>query len=284
MQLRFCFSFKLTFLLILLPFNSASFANSWNLRKEISYAYFQEISLYNATDKVVVYKIKPLVEDVPPRIKSLPPGESELFPESTHLEIVLLPEESGFIYWLFSGESYVVKELDDKGPRVFKKNKLVPDAFDLAPFVASPMPIVERMLEVAGVTEDSRVYDLGCGDGRVVITAARKYGAKGVGIDIDPDRIAKAEKNAVQAGVTSLVEFRCQDIFAAEISDATVVYLYLYLDSNLLLRPFLEKNLQAGTIVACLSFYMPGWQDKLITTADISTENGATKTIFVYRR
>jgi len=275
---------RLAFLLILFSIFTSSGPKNPIMREDFVGEFLEEITLLNATDKVLVFKISPLVEDIPPMIKSLPPGETERFPESTHLEILILPEETGFIYWLFSGESYVVKELDDKGPRVFKKNRRVPDAFDLAPYVASPIRIVERMLEVVGVDKDSRVYDLGCGDGRVVITAARKYGALGVGIDIDPNRISEARENAEKAGVTSLVEFRCQDIFASDISDASVVYLYLYLDSNLLLRPFLEKNLQPGTIVACLSFYMPGWQNKLISTAEVPAEKGTTKTIFIYRR
>ncbi len=90
------------------------------------------------------------------------------------------------------------------------------------------------------------VYDLGSGDGRLVITAAKKYGAKGVGVDIDPERISEAKANAEKAGVQSLVEFRQQDALTVDVSPATVVTLYLLSSSNMKLRPILTKQLKAG--------------------------------------
>ena len=111
-----------------------------------------------------------------------------------------------------------------------------------SPYVSTPPQIVEAMLELAGVTNDDTVYDLGCGDGRIVILAARKYGARGVGVDINPERIEEARAHAGSAGVTEHVNFQVRDLFDADFRNATVVALYLLPDVNLRLRPRLLVN------------------------------------------
>jgi SAM-dependent methyltransferase len=129
----------------------------------------------------------------------------------------------------------------------------------LAPYVPTPQDVVDRMLAFAGVTATDIVYDLGCGDGRIVITAAKKYGARGVGIDIDGDRIDESRRNAREAGVTSLVEFHRGDILQADVSRASVVMLYLMSSSNLKLRPLLTAQLQPGARIVSHSFGMGDW-------------------------
>jgi ribosomal protein L11 methylase PrmA len=129
----------------------------------------------------------------------------------------------------------------------------------LAPYIPTPQDVVERMLALAEVTKQDTVYDLGCGDGRVVITAAKKYGARGVGIDIDKDRIDESRKNAKDAGVMSLVRFERGDILDANVSDATVIMLYLVSSTNLKLRPILTKQLQPGARIVSHSFGMGDW-------------------------
>ena len=109
--------------------------------------------------------------------------------------------------------------------------------------------IVQAMLRLANVKKGDVVYDLGCGDGRVVITAVKEFGATGVGIDIDPERISEARENARKAGVSGKVKFRNEDLFEADISRATVVTLYLYPWVNLKLRPKLLRDLKPGTRV-----------------------------------
>ena len=128
------------------------------------------------------------------------------------------------------------------------------------PFVVTPQEVVDEMLRVAGVTRDDVVYDLGCGNGRIVITAAQKFGARGVGVDIDPQRIKEANENARQAGVTGRVIFRQQDLFDADIREATVVTLYLLPDVNLKLRPKLLAELKPGTRVVSHAFDMGDWK------------------------
>lgn len=125
-----------------------------------------------------------------------------------------------------------------------------------APFVPTREEVVEEMLRVAGTTADDIVYDLGCGDGRIPIMAAQKFGARGVGIDIDPDRIHESRENARAAKVTDRVKFIAEDLFLADISEATVVTLYLLPAVNRRLKPKLQKELKPGTRVVSHDFGM----------------------------
>lgn len=128
------------------------------------------------------------------------------------------------------------------------------------PFVESPEPVVTKMLELAEVTDSDVVYDLGSGDGRIVIKAAEEYGAKGVGIEIKPRLVKRARKKAEQAGVSDRVTFRKGDLFKTSISDATVVTLYLLPSVNQKLRPKLFRELPPGTRVVSHDFDMDEWE------------------------
>jgi len=128
------------------------------------------------------------------------------------------------------------------------------------PFVVTPEQTVQGMLDLARVSESDVVYDLGSGDGRIPITAAERYGARGVGIEIKPDLVQRARKRAKLTGVSDRVEFRRQDLFEADFSDATVVTMYLFPEINLKLRPMLFDQLAPGTRVVSHSFDMNGWE------------------------
>ena len=128
-----------------------------------------------------------------------------------------------------------------------------------APYVVTPQPVVDAMLAVAGVTGDDVVYDLGSGDGRIVITAARKYGARGVGFDLAPERVTEARENARAAGVAQRVRFEVQDIFTADLREATVVTMYLLPEVNLRLRPRLLGQLRPGTRIVSHAFDLGDW-------------------------
>ena len=130
----------------------------------------------------------------------------------------------------------------------------------LAPYVPTPPDVVDRMLAMAGTTRDDVVYDLGSGDGRIPIAAAKTYGARGVGIDIDPRRIEESRANAKAEGVEHLVEFRLGDALAADVSSATVVTLYMLGSGNAALRPVLTRQLRPGARVVSHAFSMgPSW-------------------------
>jgi SAM-dependent methyltransferase len=158
-----------------------------------------------------------------------------------------------------------------------------PGAFDetkLAPFVPTPQEVVDRMLQMAEVKTGDVVYDLGCGDGRLVITAAKQYGARGVGVDIDPVRIAESKANAKAAGVEHLVEFRQQDALTVDVSPASVVTLYLLTAANLKLRPTLQKSLKPGARIVSHQFGMGEWVPT--RTETIIDERGTTRLLYLW--
>jgi SAM-dependent methyltransferase len=139
------------------------------------------------------------------------------------------------------------------------------------PYVPTSPELVEQMLKLAEVKSTDTVYDLGCGDGRIVIMAAEKFGAKGVGVDINPERIKEANENAQKAGVTKQVKFIEDNLFNADIHPATVVTLYLLPDVNMRLRPKLLKELKPGTRVVSHSFDMGDWKPDKQIDVDGST-------------
>ncbi len=158
----------------------------------------------------------------------------------------------------------------------------LPQQQSLAPYVPTPQDVVERMLALAGVTRTDIVYDLGCGDGRIPITAARKYGAHGVGVDIDPQRIEESRANARAAGVESLVEFRLQDAMEVDVSPATVVTLYLLSSSNAKLRPILTRQLRPGARIVSHAFSMgPTWPADEIDR--FTSERGDEVTLYLWK-
>lgn len=137
------------------------------------------------------------------------------------------------------------------------------------PYEPSPQAIVDKMLELAQVSSNDLLYDLGSGDGRIVITAARKYGARGVGIDLDPQRVAEATANAKKAGVDERVRFMVGNLYSADFSDATVVTLFLWPHVNLRLRPHLWQQLKVGTrVVSHLWDMGPEWPPEKTVAVD----------------
>lgn len=134
------------------------------------------------------------------------------------------------------------------------------------PYVPTTEEAVQAMLKLADVKKTDVVYDLGCGDGRIVIAAAKEFGARGVGIDIDRERISEAKKNAKKAGVENLVRFELKDLFQADFHEATVVTLFLLPDVNLRLRPKLLRDLKPGTRIVSNTFHMGDWKADQETT------------------
>jgi trans-aconitate methyltransferase len=156
-----------------------------------------------------------------------------------------------------------------------------PDAPQLAPYVPTPQEIVDAMLVLANVQKSDYVVDLGCGDGRIPVTAAKKYGARGLGVDIDPVRIAEAKANAKAAGVEHLVTFRLEDALKTDVTTATVVTTYLLSASNLRLRPILTKQLKPGSRIITHNFSMGDWAAEKSQTLTDAT--GRSRTIYLYR-
>lgn len=156
----------------------------------------------------------------------------------------------------------------------------IKDVESLAPFVPTHMDVVEKMLKLADVKKSDVVYDLGCGDGRIVVTAAEKFGARGVGVDYNMERINEAKALAKEKKVENRVKFIYQDVMKVDFSEATVVTLYLLQSSNLLLKPNLEKFLKPGSRVVSHDFDMPGWTAKKVET--ITSDDGYEATIYLW--
>jgi SAM-dependent methyltransferase len=151
-----------------------------------------------------------------------------------------------------------------------------------APYVPSPQHVVWRLLELADVSEDDVVYDLGSGDGRIVLAAAKKYGARGVGIEIDSGLVAKSRTKAQGLGVADRVEFRQGDLFDTNLSDATVVTLYLWPNMNNRLRPKLQEELDPGDRVVSHSFDIDDWPADSTVSIQTRTMGDAPKTLFLW--
>jgi precorrin-6B methylase 2 len=141
----------------------------------------------------------------------------------------------------------------------------------------TPIGVVRTMLEMARVSANDVVYDLGSGDGRIPITAAKEFGARGVGIEIDPALVARAQANAREAGVADRVEFRLGDMYTADVRPATVVTLFLHPEPNMKLRPKLRADLQPGARVVSYIWDMGDW------TADETRRSNRRRRIFLWR-
>ncbi|MBI1875662.1 MAG: methyltransferase domain-containing protein [Acidobacteria bacterium] len=168
--------------------------------------------------------------------------------------------------FLMLGVGAVLTASDGRPSQATQTQLRTPDVI----FVPTPPEVVDAMLKVAKVTKNDVVYDLGCGDGRIVIAAA-KLGARGTGIDIDPQRIKEATDNAKKEGVADRLTFKNEDLFTANISDASVVTLYLLPSLNVKLRPKLMKDLKPGTRIVSHAFDMGDWKPE--QTLDV---NGRT--------
>jgi Mycolic acid cyclopropane synthetase len=151
----------------------------------------------------------------------------------------------------------------------------------IAPFVTTPQEVVDRMLEVAQISPGDLLYDLGSGDGRIVITAAMRYGAKSVGFEIDPALVTLSRRNIREAGAEHLAEIREEDIRTVDLSPATVVTMYLYPAANLRLRAAIRRQLKAGSRVVSHNSSMGDWKPDRVE--QMTDSAGFLRTIYLWR-
>jgi SAM-dependent methyltransferase len=171
--------------------------------------------------------------------------------------------------WRAAGDGLVLAQQSD-----VESKKIVP-------FVPTPQDVVERMLALAQVKKGDVVYDLGSGDGRIVITAAKKYGVKAVGFEIDPDLLRQSRESIRKEGLEKLAEIREQDILTVDLSAATVVTMYLLPEVNLRLRPNVLRQLKPGSRVVSHDFDMGDW--KPLKVEHIKDSSGWDHTIYLWR-
>jgi SAM-dependent methyltransferase len=155
------------------------------------------------------------------------------------------------------------------------------DSTYIAPFVPTPQEVVDRMLELAQVSQGDLLYDLGSGDGRIVITAARRYGAQAVGFEIDPALVTDSKRNIKEAGVEALAEIRDQDVRTVDLTPASVVTMYLYPGANLRLRAAIMRQMKPGSRVVSHDFSMGDWKPDRVERMTDSA--GFVRTIYLWR-
>jgi hypothetical protein len=243
-----------------------------------------EITVRNAIDVPVDYTIVPHGSVVPVSRRTILPGEVHRLRAKGLMVIGFERKGRTLTRSLTPGRPYTFRYDEVDLLEIWLGSHGREDAEDLAPYVATPRPVLDRMLEMAGVREEDFVYDIGCGDGRIVIAAAEKFGAKGIGIDIDPERIRESRENAEKAMVGHLVSFICGDATKADISKATVVTLYLLPESNALLRPKLERELAPGTRVVSHNYVIPGWEAREAGSAKVWDGLDKEHVVYLYKR
>lgn len=244
----------------------------------------RETTVRNVTDRTIVYRVYPAGRPEAIETREIAPDAVDRYPTSVALEVEFATGKKDAVYSLDPGSPYSFRYDEGETVDLFLGSHGRDDAVDLAPWVPTPAPVVDRMLELAALTGTDVLYDIGCGDGRIVITAARRYGARGVGIDIDPAMVAESERNAAAAGVGDKVRFLSLDATKADISEATVVSLYLLPESNALMRPILETQLRPKSRVVCHNYSIPGWEAKQKLVETVKDEDGENHYIYLYIR
>ena len=244
----------------------------------------KETTVRNVTDLPIGYRIYPAGKPEAAETREIAPGAIDRFKTASALEIEFNTGRKDAVYSLDPGSPYSFRVDEESTIDLFLGSHGRADAADLAPWVPTPQPVVDRMLELAAVTAKDVLIDVGCGDGRIVITAARRFGTRGIGIDIDKAMIAESERNAKTAGVERQVKFVAMDATKADISEATVVSLYLLPESNALMRPILDAQLRPKSRVVCHNYIIPGWESKLVLTETVEDESGVFHTVYLYLR
>jgi hypothetical protein len=243
-----------------------------------------EVTLRNTTRASVSFTLKPEDSAAEPKTRRLDAGEFIRIPASGSMVLTYRERIMELTYVLAPGKHYAFRSGENGKIEFWAGSHGVEGADDLAPFISTPSDVVAKMLELAEVDADDVVFDLGCGDGRIVIAAAKDRGARGVGIDIEPERISESRENAARAGVEDLVEFRCEDVLRADLAAATAVTVYLLPRSLALLRPKLEQELAPGTPVVSHDYSIPGWETRRVREFKMTASDGREHTILLYRK
>jgi predicted O-methyltransferase YrrM len=244
----------------------------------------KEITIRNITKEEVTYALLASGAKTKPEVKKLAPGAIDRV-RAVDTTIVTYEKYGREVtYSLYPGKPYSFRYDSSGKIDIWQGSHGRGDAEDLAPFVPTPPEVVAKMFELARADKDSVIYDIGCGDGRIIIYAARTFGAQGVGIDIDPERIKESKENAKKEGVEKLVKFLLEDATKTDISAATIVTTYLLPESNEIMRPKFERELKPGTIIVTHNYIVPGWEGKEINTATINDASGTEHTVFLYKR
>ncbi len=243
-----------------------------------------ETTFRNVTDKDLHYSVPNAGPEYGPELRTLKPGAVDRFRASARFEVYYDSQDKTWLFIASPGKPYSFRLNENGLVRIYAGSHGREDAADLAPYLGTPNAVVRKMLEMADLRPSDVLYDLGCGDGRIVIAAARDFGVHAVGIDIVPKMIEESKANARLDGVEKLTRFICMDAVKADLSKATVVTLYLLPESYKLVRPKLEKELPAGARVVAHFYPITGWENRLTGRATVVDEDGVEHGIFLYRK
>jgi hypothetical protein len=243
-----------------------------------------EVTFRNVTDRAIHYKIRFSQPKSREEERTLEPDGLDRIRTKRPVEIIYQGGDKTLFFIASPGKPYSFRYNEDEEVRIYPGSHSRRDAADLAPYVQTPMPVVEKMLELAELGPGDLLYDIGSGDGRIVIAAAKRYGVQAVGIEINPALIEESRTRALEEGVDGLVRFVCMDAMKADFTEATAVTLYLLPESNSLLKPKLERELQQGARVVSHNYLMRDWQDRMIGMAKVKDDQGKEHNVLAYRR
>jgi SAM-dependent methyltransferase len=242
----------------------------------------EETTIRNVTQGMIRYTIAPHSRSSTPVRRRLEVGAVDRIRTDSVVEISFDNGSRQDTAALFPGRPYSFRYDEEGLVRVYPGSHGREDAADLAPYVPTPQVVVKRMLELARVGPEDVVYDIGCGDGRMVITAAERFKARGVGIDIDAKMVDISRRKAKKAGVEGSTRFMCMDGTKARLTEATVLALYLLPESLEVLAPLFEKDLRPGSRIVSHNYKIPGWEQRLARTETVRDERDREHRIYLY--
>jgi precorrin-6B methylase 2 len=252
-------------------------------RPSAASAFRPEATLRNVTTKPIAYTVRPARGVRGPIARTLAVGAVDRLVSDVPFEIAFDDGRRQASYTVHPGKPYSFRYDAKDLVRVYPGSHGREDAADLAPFVPTPPNVVERMLELAAVGRGDVVYDVGCGDGRMVIAAAKIHGARGVGIEIDPALLSECRAGAEREGVEKLVRFLEMDATKARLTEATVLALYLLPESLEALASAFERDLRPGARIVSHDYRIPGWDDRLAASETLADGTGREHKIHLYR-
>ena len=244
--------------------------------------HYADITLRNVTKETIVYSVLKPKTEKPGLQRKLKVGGLDRFSSDLPLQVTYNNHARTVDFVVYPGQPYSFRYNEQDLIQIYPGSHGREDAEDLAPYVATPLPVVDKMLEMARLDGKDVLYDIGCGDGRIVITAARDYGCRGLGIDIDENFIKMSRASAEKEGVARLTRFIAMDAAKAHYTEATVLALYLLPESLELLRPRLEKDLRPGARIVTHDYSIPGWDMKKVRSEEVREDNGKTHRVHLY--
>ena len=243
----------------------------------------EEATLRNVTKKPIEYTIAPGPGGRAARRRTLAVGAVDRIATDLPVEITFDSGRRTMVFIVHPGRPYSFRYDEANVIRVYPGSHGREDAAELAPYVPTPPEVVARMLEIGEVGPADVVYDLGCGDGRMVIAAAKTRGARGVGVELDPALLDECRAAAEKEGVDRLVRFERQDATAVRLTEATVLLLYLLPESLETLAPNFERDLAPDIRIASHDYRIPGWDGRIVQTEILPGDGGRDHRIILYR-